>query len=355
MAYLYVRKNGRVEIREARATARGPRSRTLASFKGALCEAHLDRAESAAAGRFDRDALCARARALGVPVARMNANAQASALIASLERGARLDPVLLGLLRERLAQGLAAPVPEEIADVVEWLGASDHERGRALRDVLRLYDRIGQSRAPVREPERLRYPRFEVRPGRQASLMYLDEKVALLARSLSGAKVPHAFGGAIALAYYATPRGTRDVDINLFLPARAFDRVLDALAPLDVAPPTATMLRTLERDGQVRLFWGSTPLDLFFSYNELHDACVERKRVVPFGADQIPILSAEDLAIFKVLFAREKDWRDLHEMLFAQAAVFDADYALGWLDRILAAGDERMRRFAALIETRLAE
>ena len=29
------------------------------------------------------------------------------------------------------------------------------------------------------------------------------------------------------------------------------------------------------------------------------------------------LLSAEDLAIFKVLFAREKDWRDLAEMLLA--------------------------------------
>jgi hypothetical protein len=29
MAYLYVRKSGRVEIREAQSTARGPRSRTL--------------------------------------------------------------------------------------------------------------------------------------------------------------------------------------------------------------------------------------------------------------------------------------------------------------------------------------
>jgi hypothetical protein len=185
--------------------------------------------------------------------------------------------------------------------------------------------------------------------------MLLDEKVALLAQALTAAEVPHAFGGAIALAYYATPRGTRDVDINVFLPASGFDRVIEALAPLGVDPPTPTLRRTLERDEQVRLAWDRTPLDLFFSYNTLHDACLERRRRVAFGAAWITILSPEDLAIFKVLFARDKDWRDLQEMLFAQAPDFDAAYACGWLERIVAPDDERLLRFRALLAERSSD
>ena len=182
--------------------------------------------------------------------------------------------------------------------------------------------------------------------------MLLDEKVAALARALTAAALPHAFGGALALAYYATPRGTVDVDINLFVPAKAFDRVLAALLPLGVEDPTPAQHHTLERDEQVRLFWDRTPLDLFFSYNELHDACLERARTVPFGDERLSILSPEDLAIFKVLFARDKDWRDLAEMLFAQAPGFDVAYATGWLGRIVAADDERLARFRELIEER---
>jgi hypothetical protein len=182
--------------------------------------------------------------------------------------------------------------------------------------------------------------------------MLLDEKVARLARALSEGDVPHAFGGAIALAYYATPRGTRDIDINVFLPASAFERVLAALSPLGVEPPSPQARRALERDEQVRLLWDGTPLDLFFSYNELHHACVERRRNVPFGPARIAILSPEDLAIFKVLFARDKDWRDLAELLFAQAPAFDTDYATGWLERIVAADDERLTRFRTLVSER---
>jgi hypothetical protein len=180
----------------------------------------------------------------------------------------------------------------------------------------------------------------------------LDEKVAALSQAFGHAEVPHAFGGAIALAYYATPRGTRDVDVNIFLPASSFDRVLEVLLPLGVEPPTKGLRKSLERDGQVRLAWDETPLDLFFSYTELHDACLDRTRTVPFGDDQIQILSAEDLATFKALFSREKDWRDLHEVLLAQGPDFDARYTIGWLERIVTPDDERLARFRALVAAR---
>lgn len=182
--------------------------------------------------------------------------------------------------------------------------------------------------------------------------MLLDEKVSVLARSLGAAAVPHAFGGAIALTYYATPRGTRDVDVNVFLPTSELDRVLRVLLPLGAEPPTPDERRAFERDGQLRLTWDQTPVDLFFSYTELHDACLERRRTVPFGRDRIAILSAEDLAVFKILFDRDKDWRDLGEVLLAQGAGFDAEYVIGWLERILPAGDSRLDRFRGLLAER---
>ena len=181
----------------------------------------------------------------------------------------------------------------------------------------------------------------------------LDEKVVELERGFGAARIPHAFGGAIALAYYAVPRGTHDVDVNLFVPASELERVLAVLEPLGVAAPAEAARHQLARDGQLRVFWDTTPLDLFFSYDALHDACRERRRQVAFPGERIAILSAEDLAIFKVLFAREKDWIDLRELLFAQGERFERDYALGWLERILAPDDERLARFRSLLDYRL--
>src|SRR5262245_65793773 len=103
MAYLYSRKGGRTEIREAHSTSRGPRSRTLASFRGPLRREHLDRAEAAARRPFDRDALLRRASALGLAVETSPADRAARELFAALRRGASLDPRLAALLRARLA------------------------------------------------------------------------------------------------------------------------------------------------------------------------------------------------------------------------------------------------------------
>jgi hypothetical protein len=178
----------------------------------------------------------------------------------------------------------------------------------------------------------------------------LDEKILALATALDAASVPHAFGGALALAYYATPRATIDIDLNVFVPTEQAGRVLAALVPLGVSPPAAAERRALPERGQLRLRWEHTPVDLFFAYDALHDRCLERARRVPFGDDAtLAVLSAEDLAVFKVLFDREKDWRDLADVLFALGGEFDGAYALDWLRRILPAHDERLRRFEALL------
>ncbi len=178
----------------------------------------------------------------------------------------------------------------------------------------------------------------------------LDEKILALEASLTDHEIPHAFGGALALAYYATPRATLDIDLNVFLPSEEAERVFQVFMALDISPPADGERDSLRERGQIRLIWEHTPIDLFFAYDPLHERCMERLQRVPFGdGDAIPVLSAEDLAIFKVIFNRDKDWRDLQELLFAVGGDFDAEYALDWLGRILASGDERLRRFESLV------
>ncbi len=62
------------------------------------------------------------------------------------------------------------------------------------------------------------------------------------------------------------------------------------------------------------------PVDLFPSLDERY-AEIERRTVEhPFGPDRIPLpfLSAEDLAVFKLSFGREKDWVDLRSIAASQ-------------------------------------
>lgn len=146
--------------------------------------------------------------------------------------------------------------------------------------------------------------------------MTLAERLVTLHRALRAADVPHAFGGAIALAFWTLePRGTRDLDVNVF---GAADRAGEVLAVLpggvDVPADTADKLA---RDGQVRLWWDDTPLDLFFDYAPVHAAAARHTRLVPFAGTQIPVLGPVELAIFKAMFDRTKDWADVEAMVAA--------------------------------------
>ena len=92
----------------------------------------------------------------------------------------------------------------------------------------------------------------------------LAERVVAIHTALHDAGVPHAFGGALALAFHiAEPRATRDIDVNVFVDEGRAREVLELL-PAGVSWSDAD-LDAIERDGQVRLFWDDTPVDVFFA------------------------------------------------------------------------------------------
>ncbi len=179
----------------------------------------------------------------------------------------------------------------------------------------------------------------------------LSEKVLLIEEGFRQRRVPHAFGGAIALAYYATPRATIDIDVNVFISVDRADEVLGLLEGLGAEPLSQEERAQLERDEQVRVHWDATPVDLFFSYDTLHDSCLERRQRMPFGDDDsIHVLAAEDLLVFKALFDRDKDWRDIEELVYAMADELDIAYAKSWLERIVGEDDPRYRRLCDLLD-----
>ena len=174
----------------------------------------------------------------------------------------------------------------------------------------------------------------------------LPEKILAIHEALTDARIPHAFGGALALAYYAEPRATVDVDVNVFVEPSEAARVETALRPLGVEP--AADRAALERDGQTRWRWGVTPVDLFFKNHPIHDAMQEGVRRVPFGETRIPILGPEHLMLCKVAFDRPKDWLDIEQIVLLNPEV-DRSELNRWLPRIVPDADPRRDRLEALL------
>jgi hypothetical protein len=174
----------------------------------------------------------------------------------------------------------------------------------------------------------------------------LPDKVIAIHEALRATKIPHALGGALALAYYATPRATIDIDLNVFVPADRWQEVIDALEPLGIATEDLDST-ALERDGQCRLWWGDNAVDLFFAYDAIHDEMRKEARRVPFGGTAVTILAPEHLAVCKAMFDRRKDWLDIEQMLTATDEL-DLDEVEKWLKRMVGEQDPRLKRLAEL-------
>jgi hypothetical protein len=169
----------------------------------------------------------------------------------------------------------------------------------------------------------------------------LPERLVALHRALARRRLPHAFGGAIALAYWTRdPRGTNDIDVNIFIPAENCERALRAL-PEGIAQPDGTAA-TIVREGQIRLWWDDTPVDLFFDYADVHEDAARNRQTVPFAGTRIPVLGPVELAVFKVMFDRTRDWADIEAMLAAET--LDLDALRARLGTLLEPDDQRFAR-----------
>lgn len=165
--------------------------------------------------------------------------------------------------------------------------------------------------------------------------------------ALERAGIPHAVGGAIALAYCTLdPRGTRDLDVNVFV---GTERAREVFAVLpDGVEVSGLRLEQLERDGQVRLRSGTTPVDLFMSVLPFHDHVAAHVRHVPFEGRTIPVLDCTGLAVFKAMFDRPRDWVDIEAMVEARS--LDLEEAQRWVIEIVGE-DARAEKLAALRRT----
>lgn len=148
MAFVTPVRDGAFEVRESRVTPKGPRSRTLATFReldAATIDKVLERAEKAPS----REELIHAALRAGATISVRPVDEAARTLLRSMARGEKLNPRLAHLLRGALSgEGTSA---------AEWIGTSLTERGDALKDLLLLVDAV-----PLRaRPKKIGFPRID--------------------------------------------------------------------------------------------------------------------------------------------------------------------------------------------------
>lgn len=171
-----------------------------------------------------------------------------------------------------------------------------------------------------------------------------------LATALDEAGIPYAIGGAIAYGLWGDPRGTYDVDINLFVDHDGVPDAIDVFEACGVRFDRAAALRA-DAEGDVLVGWKERlRVDVFtpsipFSW----EAGRTRRRVAgPYG--EAWYLSPEATTLFKLLFFRTKDQADLEKLVVVQGKDLDQDYVRSWLVDMMGEDDERVRFWDAIVD-----
>ena len=175
-----------------------------------------------------------------------------------------------------------------------------------------------------------------------------------LADAMEAEGLAYAIGGALALGHYAPPRGTVDVDINVFVAVpREVDRLLVILRKHGFEPDDASSApRTAAEDGQFRGRIGPMRVDVFVPAIDVYARLENGRRQVPFAGRPAWIIGPEDIALLKMMFFRRKDLADVEALVRAQGDGLDRASIREQLANLAGEDDERVREWDAIVAGR---
>jgi hypothetical protein len=169
-----------------------------------------------------------------------------------------------------------------------------------------------------------------------------------LAAELDKRNQEYALGGAIALGYWGSPRGTLDVDLTIFLSPDKPAELMQLLRAIGCEFDAIETTAFLKEHGFCRAKFGGFRVDLFLPTHSFYEAARVRRKRVDLEGQPVMIWDAETLTVFKMMFFRDKDFVDINQMLRNQGVGFDRTWVRERLVEIFGQRDPRLARWEEL-------
>ena len=157
------------------------------------------------------------------------------------------------------------------------------------------------------------------------------------------------------MGFYAPPRATVDVDVNIFVTeGRGFTKALGILndSGFVAEADPAMLLRQAREEGQFRGRIAGIRVDVFVSTVPFYKELKRRVRNVVLLGRPMKILAAEDLVVLKLMFFRRKDLADAEAVLRDQGTALDRRKVRSRLVKLVGEEDERVRTWDELASER---
>lgn len=151
-----------------------------------------------------------------------------------------------------------------------------------------------------------------------------------------------AIGGALALGFWSPPRATLDVDLNIFVEAVDAQVALQPLINIGAIGNSEQMVKRLQQGEAAILHLHGVHLDIFLPSIPFYKEAAQRVARVPYKDRTLPVLSAEVLAVFKLLFFRPKDLADLERLVAFLGENLDAAWVRSQVAEMMGEEDERV-------------
>ena len=160
------------------------------------------------------------------------------------------------------------------------------------------------------------------------------DQLRAVAQALSSLGAEYMVIGGLAVGVWAEPRATKDADLSVRVLAAA-DEVRDGLASAGLEVVRGDLERALERGEAVRLRRcgrRDEPIvvDLLFATTPFEIDALRRRRSLPVLGVDLPVASAEDLFVFKVVAGRPRDLADASSLCDLHGATFDRARVRRW-------------------------
>jgi hypothetical protein len=152
-----------------------------------------------------------------------------------------------------------------------------------------------------------------------------------------------ALGGAMANNYWGIVRATLDVDCLISLPAIKYQLLADELNGIGcllhynrneyVEITVEKMLEQVRQRGLIECLLDSARVELFIPVVPLQEEILRRAIPVRVRGIEVPVTTAEDLILLKMVFHRPKDLHDVRGILWVQRGKLDLEYIKLWSGR----------------------